>query len=443
MDLSNPFNFNRIVRILMPLTVILLVASSSAFAATYYVAKGGNDNNSGTEAAPWVTIQKAANTAVAGDKVYVKNGTYNEQVTFKNSGSFGKPIVLQNYPRHNPIIDGTGVGISGYEGLVQASGKNYITVDGFEIRNSSQCIVKFKGNSASSHVSGIIVRNCNIHTITTNSDLVGMFFVYVDNSFIEDNEIFHTRPGYNSNGISMESSSNNTIQNNFIHDFDSHNCVDIKPKTSDTRVYLNGNKVLNNVISGCKGGGIYIRYQTNMEIKNNLISDITNHGIWFDKDYNASPPVYNSNTLIENNTIAGNGGNGIYTLKANALTIKNNIFSKNNNANIYVSSEAKQGHVMDYNMYVTPSKWAWSGSTTSSFDVWKSSSGQDGHSSTGDLPFADYLNGDYSLLPNSDLCSDGEGGTYVGAFPCEDEPIVDLESPVAPLGLVIQGKKVN
>jgi len=46
---------------------------------------GGSDSNSGTESAPWRTIQKAANTAVTGDTVYIKEGVYSERVTFANS----------------------------------------------------------------------------------------------------------------------------------------------------------------------------------------------------------------------------------------------------------------------------------------------------------------------------------------------------------------------
>lgn len=58
----------------------------------FYVAKNGNDNNPGTEVEPWLTIKKAANTLVAGETVYVRAGTYKEQVTVKNSGNAEKYI---------------------------------------------------------------------------------------------------------------------------------------------------------------------------------------------------------------------------------------------------------------------------------------------------------------------------------------------------------------
>ena len=39
-----------------------LLAAAPAAAETYYVAAGGDDGNPGTEAAPWASIQHAADT---------------------------------------------------------------------------------------------------------------------------------------------------------------------------------------------------------------------------------------------------------------------------------------------------------------------------------------------------------------------------------------------
>ncbi len=61
-----------------PLTLAVLVSTvvfvgsilspSAATAATYYVATTGSDTNSGTQAAPFQTIQKAADTVNPGDR---------------------------------------------------------------------------------------------------------------------------------------------------------------------------------------------------------------------------------------------------------------------------------------------------------------------------------------------------------------------------------------
>ena len=53
--------------------------SNGVRAATYYVSTSGNDGNNGTSlSTPWRTINKAAQTMVAGDTVYVRGGTYRE-----------------------------------------------------------------------------------------------------------------------------------------------------------------------------------------------------------------------------------------------------------------------------------------------------------------------------------------------------------------------------
>ncbi len=62
----------------------------------YFVSKQGNDRNEGSESAPFLTIQKAAEVATAGDTVTVRKGTYREWVSPCHSGeSFLKPIVFQ------------------------------------------------------------------------------------------------------------------------------------------------------------------------------------------------------------------------------------------------------------------------------------------------------------------------------------------------------------
>jgi len=68
--------------------------------ANYWVAPppAGNDANPGTQLLPWATPQHAADTAVAGDVVTFKDGTYNQAVDVDidtNSGTPGNPITFQ------------------------------------------------------------------------------------------------------------------------------------------------------------------------------------------------------------------------------------------------------------------------------------------------------------------------------------------------------------
>ena len=70
-----------------------------AGAATYYVATTGSDSNPGTLAAPFLTLQQGVNSAVAGDTVIVRDGTYghvNAVTGGDSSDNEYSPVVLYN-----------------------------------------------------------------------------------------------------------------------------------------------------------------------------------------------------------------------------------------------------------------------------------------------------------------------------------------------------------
>jgi len=68
--------------------VLLTLAFSLAISAQeYHVAKTGNDKNNGSQEAPFLSIQKAANHAQSGDVIIVHQGIYRERVTPPRGGS--------------------------------------------------------------------------------------------------------------------------------------------------------------------------------------------------------------------------------------------------------------------------------------------------------------------------------------------------------------------
>ncbi|UOQ97144.1 T9SS type A sorting domain-containing protein [Hymenobacter sp. 5317J-9] len=58
------------------LALLLALSFGPAFSAKYYVAPTGSDTNSGTIAAPFLSIQRAQTAVSAGDTVWVRGGTY-------------------------------------------------------------------------------------------------------------------------------------------------------------------------------------------------------------------------------------------------------------------------------------------------------------------------------------------------------------------------------
>ena len=89
---------------------VLLVLSISARAATYHVSTTGNDANPGTSAAPFRTIQHAADLAQPGDTIIVHAGIYRERVSPPRGGtSEANRIIYEAAPGETVVITGAEV----------------------------------------------------------------------------------------------------------------------------------------------------------------------------------------------------------------------------------------------------------------------------------------------------------------------------------------------
>ena len=94
------------MRPLRILVACLVVGGVSPVLGTdYYVATDGSDANAGTEQLPWRTVQKAATTMIAGDTVYIRQGTYVEHVLPVNAGADDAYITYQAFPGEQAVIE--------------------------------------------------------------------------------------------------------------------------------------------------------------------------------------------------------------------------------------------------------------------------------------------------------------------------------------------------
>ncbi|MFH9355731.1 PKD domain-containing protein, partial [Kitasatospora sp. NPDC017646] len=133
-------------------------APAIADGATLFVnpATGCTDTGSGSQAAPFCTIQAAIDAARPGQTVQVAAAKYPEQVTLSHSGERGKPITLLGgnirnglktlplvgvnpggtNPSHGFVLNGvhdvmiTGFGIGGALGSVELADTQQVTLDG-------------------------------------------------------------------------------------------------------------------------------------------------------------------------------------------------------------------------------------------------------------------------------------------------------------------------
>jgi len=162
--------------------LIFAAIMGSVQGASYVVATTGNDSNPGTGGSPWLTIQKAANTMVAGDTVTVMAGSYaSQRVTVNTSGTALNRITYQ--------ASGTVV-MKGW--VVEAS---YITIAGFEVANTAYIRADrttgagFYIHGASNVINGNYIHDCSltgIHLQGRPSDPSTTV-----NNLISSNRVYH------------------------------------------------------------------------------------------------------------------------------------------------------------------------------------------------------------------------------------------------------------
>ena len=160
----------------------VLVAASVAEASDYYVATTGSDSNAGTMAAPFATLQKGVNVAVAGDTVFIRGGTYKittptntgAGISFSKSGtSDTNRIKYWAYPGEVPLFDFTNMTISttGYTHGFVVTG-SWLHFKGLEIANVP--MNTFSNNGvAVSNGGNCIFELLNMHHNSGNGIFIG------------------------------------------------------------------------------------------------------------------------------------------------------------------------------------------------------------------------------------------------------------------------------
>lgn len=287
-------------------TVTLLAHTSSG--NTYYVATNGNDGNTGSSGSPWKTVQHAADTAKAGDTVFVHGGTYSEHVTFSKSGSSASGyITFASAPGELATLDGTGLDIPQHMwGLATFNNASYVVFAGFEIRNYTTGSIKDVpiGIFVTGAGSSVQLINNSVHDITTTahttpkacaSNAFGIT-VYgtqapaaIDGLAVSGNEVRNLHTGC-SETLSLDGNVTNwAVVNNRVHDNDNiaigaigFERVSKDPAYDQARNgVIRGNTVYNITSFGnpdygkqYAADGIYVDGGTNITIEQNLIHNV-------------------------------------------------------------------------------------------------------------------------------------------------------------------------
>jgi hypothetical protein len=399
------------------LSLILLAFTSAALLAqsgsTYYVSKSGSNNNSGSFTAPWLTIQHAASSVSAGATVYVEAGVYTESVTFPASGTASNYIAFTNYPGQTAVIDGTGLSVSGTQGLINIVNQSYITVSGFEIRNytTGSANPTPAGIWVTGSGSGVQLLNNIVHNITTKSEKNGNAFgiaVYgtsstpITNITISGNQVYSLKTG-NSESLNVDGNVTNfSITNNIVHDndnigIDAIGFEGVGPSGADQPKYgeISGNTVYNITSYGnpaygnqYAADGLYCDGCAYTIFEHNTIHncDLNMEAASEHKGHNSSYVTIRNNLFYDANAVgvsiggyaSGVGGSDHVVIVNNSL-YNNNL--KNQGAEFQIQYHSGSTNIFENNIVYAGSQNVWiygyvSGSTaTANWNLYYSTAG--------------------------------------------------------------------
>jgi Right handed beta helix region len=226
---------------------LLLGGIPVAQAATYYVsATAGNDSlysctSAQTITTPKRTVQAGMNCLAAGDTLYIRAGTYAENVVYGLTGNPSFPTTIAGYPGDaRPVLRPTTLD-SSYYGVLKIIGAtyaaSYATFKGFDLDGIAQTRADDYGTSC-------------ISVYMTHTTIEDITCINASRNGIQGSEPPHFAADYL------------VIRNSRIL-----NCGRIQPlfiddDTKGIGIYLPANHQLyeDNLIDGCRGGGFNMQY---------------------------------------------------------------------------------------------------------------------------------------------------------------------------------------
>ncbi len=340
----------------------------------YYVAINGSDNNPGTITKPWRTIQHGVDLAVAGDIIIIRGGVYNErlQVTSGNGeGSANSYVTYRNYPGETVTLDGTGLEMDWWNGIVDIRDSGYVNIIGLRVINSNRfglyvehshyvyMAENYTYNTANSGIGiwnghDIVVDRNEIEYANATSSEENLSVASGSyNIEIKYNEVHNGGPGTGGEGINIKDGSHAVrVHNNIVHD---------NPKLAfgvDAQTHHTYDiKFYNNIAYNCaygyilesEGGGL----GDDLWVYNNVAYNISN-GAYELPSWGVAGPI--ADLYFINNT-AYNSGHGFLQRHSNIsnVTIRNNIFSQNHsNPQITLISGSEDKFTIDHNLFYDP-----------------------------------------------------------------------------------------
>jgi len=377
--------------------ISLLCISTLAQGAVYYVAEYGNDSNAGTEAKPWGSVDKAADTMVAGDTVYVKQGTYSGFMVSR-SGTADNYIAYLAYPGDTPIIGqiyfGNGASYNKFYGfeITYPSGGGVIMDRNNDYNIISNCHIHHcnPGGSPGVDLSGgsdyNIVEDCVIHDVyygihTSGTTNKGNIF--------RRNECYRT----SDDGFSFTSSTKDTqLIGNVIYDVD----WDGSGGADGIHLFDNGTTIVRGnlvYLDGASTGGVFwINGGTNHIIENNTFVGLP----WFSASFGGIVCVEQTSNVVLKNNIGYSSDDSVGVLK--------------------IIDSSTDDDYNDWYNASDSSKCVYYGGEWKSVSDYQSKDRRGLHCISQDPKFVDFENRDFHLQTDSPCKGTGQNGVDMGAY---------------------------
>jgi len=397
--------------ILVIVAGMLLAGAVSVEGAVYYVSESSAGNGSGSSYDNRMSVVNHNGRSFnPGDTIYLVD-TISSRLVIPSSGISGSEITYKgDYAGHPGVLT-----CNTSYGTIRGEGKDYIIIDGLEVKNGTIAIAFLNGCDY------ITIKNCLIHDmyrtaskgihfssntnpITRNSNIViggaegegnevynvgvdtggvDIGLAHIDNFLASYNKCYGGETDTGIDGITLNYSNGGIIEYNKLYDHIKSAQTPIEyPQYGEDGLDLKGSSNIHiryNHIYGNRAGGIGVNNSdwmsancSNIYIYHNLlhdqgvnivVSDLDeNCYIWSNLMYNStrshgiSCTTTGSNIHIYNNTLINNHGNdgtrfAIFTGNGSDYYIKNNIFYSDTHNDLIYKSSSAINANFDNNRY--------------------------------------------------------------------------------------------
>jgi parallel beta-helix repeat protein len=250
----------------------------------HYVSIEGDHANPGTIQNPWKSVQYAVDHVHPGALIYLRSGTFRENVSIQLSGLEAHPIQLTNFPSESVTVDG------GSSPAITGLAKDWI-IQGLTLKSTADRTLWLEGIE---------------HWQILDNTIYGAVYIQGPYNLFQGNHVDGSQAKGNQNGVTdgAKDSHHNSFISNTIHDFRDRGLWSVTSTHDNSFI---GNHVYN--IYGAYGACIDVDSAIGVTyrnfVRNNTVHNCTSMGIELENSFD---------TLVENNLVHDTGIEGIVVI---------------------------------------------------------------------------------------------------------------------------------